>query len=129
MHDHKKNGNSTATISLLPATQQHAIREQLDRILANSLFRNSKRVPDFLRYTVEQTLNGNAEEVKERTIGVDVFGRNPDYDTTLDPVVRMAAVEVRKRLAQYYQGPGREYEVVIDYSRGSYVPEFRFPDT
>jgi len=67
--------------------------------------------------------------MKERTIGIEVFRRDALYDTNLDPVVRTTALEVRKRLAHYYQAPGREHEIRIDFSRGSYVPEFRFPDT
>jgi hypothetical protein len=55
-----------------------------------------------LAYTVEQTLLGNASELKERTIGVEAFGREPDYDVDLDPIVRTTAVEVQKQLAQYY---------------------------
>ena len=127
MSEHKRNGGSAVAIPKLPVAKQNAVREQMDRILASALFRNSKRFPDFLRYTVEQALNGDTEDVKERTLGIEVFGRDPLYDTNLDPVVRMTAVEVRKRLAQYYQAPGRENEVRIDYSRGSYIPEFRFP--
>lgn len=128
MSEHKRNGGSAMATLLLPVAQQNAVREQLDRILASSLFRSSKKFPDFLRYTVEEELNGNAADMKERTIGIEVFRRAALYDTNLDPVVRTTAVEVRKRLAQYYQAPGREHEIRIDFSRGSYVPEFRFPD-
>jgi hypothetical protein len=58
---------------------------------------------------------------------MEVFGRKPDYDTTKDPVVRMTAVEVRKRLVQYYQAPGRENEIRILFPPGSYLPEFHLP--
>ena len=63
-----------------------AIQTQLERILANPLFRNSKRYPNLLRYVVERTLDGHPGELKERTLGVEVFAREPDYDTNLDPV-------------------------------------------
>ncbi len=66
-------------------------------------FRNSKRYPAFLRYVVEQELNGASSELKERTIAIEVFGKDPYYDPAVDPVVRISAGEVRKRLAQYYQ--------------------------
>ncbi|HVW86323.1 MAG TPA: hypothetical protein VHB50_16665 [Bryobacteraceae bacterium] len=108
-------------------TQQAAVREQLDRILSSPLFRNSKRYPNLLRYVVEQTLDGHAGDLKERTLGIEVFGRSPDYDTNLDPVVRISAAEIRKRIAQYYHEAGHEEEVRIDLPLGSYVPEFRFP--
>ena len=107
--------------------EREVIREQLGRVLASSLFRNSKRFPNLLSYTVECALKGNAEPLKERTLGIEVFGRQPDYDTTQDPVVRMTAVEIRKRLAQYYQTPGHENEIRIDFPPGSYVPEFHPP--
>ena len=115
--------------TLLAVTEQNAIREQLDRILADHLFRNSKRFPDFLRYTVEHALSGDTDDIKERTLGIEVFGRDPSYDTSLDPVVRMTAAEVRKRLAQYYQSPGHENETRIEFPLRSYIPEFRFPAT
>ena len=110
----------------LSHSRQTLIREQLDRILASSLFRNSKRFPEFLRYTVEQALQPGAEHLKERTIGAEVFGREPDYDTSGDPVVRMTATEVRRRLRQYYEEIGHEHELRIEFSRGSYIPEFKF---
>lgn len=100
-----------------------AVREQVGRILASSLFRNSKRFPAFIRYTVEHALT-STDPLKERVIGHEVFGRDPNYDTGQDPIVRMTAGEVRKRLAQYYQGPERAAELVLAYQSGSYVPEF-----
>lgn len=103
------------------------IREQLKRILAHPLFTNSKRYPVLLAYTVEQTLKGNAGELKERTIGIEAFGREPDYDVNLDPVVRTTAAEVRKRLIQYYYNPDHAGELVIEVPVGSYVPSFREP--
>src|SRR3954464_6648707 len=101
------------------------VLDQLRRILESSTFRNSKRYAAVLRYIVEQTLNGNADQLKERTIGVDVFGRMPDYDTACDHVVRSAMAEVRKRLAQYYAEPGPSDELHIELQPGSYVPQFR----
>ena len=76
-------------------------------MLANPLFSHSKRYPNLLRYVVEQTLQGQTAPLKERTLGVEVFDRKLDYDTSLDPVVRTTAGEIRKRIAQYYQGAGR----------------------
>jgi hypothetical protein len=103
------------------------VREQLNRLLAHPLFTNSKRYPVLLAYTVEQVLLGNAGELKERTIGVEAFGREPNYDVNLDPVVRMTAAEVRKRLIQYYYSPDHAGELIIDLPVGSYVPLFREP--
>jgi hypothetical protein len=106
--------------------EKEAVREQLGRILSSVPFRNSKRFPAFLRYTVEHALS-STEPLKERTIGHEVFGRDPGYDTGQDPVVRMTATEVRKRLSQYYQLAEHAAEPVITYQPGSYVPEFFAP--
>ncbi len=103
------------------------IRDQLNRLLAHPLFTNSKRYPVLLAHTVEQTLLGNAAELKERTIGVEAFGREPNYDVNLDPVVRTTAAEVRKRLVQYYYNPGHAGELIIELPVGAYVPTFREP--
>ena len=105
-----------------------AIREQLERLLAHPLFSNSKRYPVLLAHTVEQTLKGNGTELKERSIGIDVFGRSPSYDANADPVVRITAGEVRKRLMQYYYDSAHDGEVVIELPIGSYVPQFHAPE-
>jgi hypothetical protein len=123
----KEPSETTLTATLLPENEVNAVREQLERIISSPAFRSSRRYPDFLRYTVEHTLNGERENIKERVLGVEVFGRDPDYDTSSDPVVRMTAAEVRKRLEQYYRVHGHEYETRIEFPRGSYVPEFSFP--
>jgi hypothetical protein len=113
----------------LPASaiRPAAVRLQLEQILAGPHFRNSRRYPAFLRYVVERTLSGAAAELKERNIAVDVFAREPSYDPSIDPIVRITAGEVRKRLAQYYQQPGRDSEIRIELPLGSYQPEFIVP--
>jgi len=108
-------------------TTSVAVRGQLKRLLAHPLFTNSKRYPVLLAYTVEQTLLGHANELKERTIGVEAFGREPSYDVNLDPVVRTTAAEVRRRLIQYYYNPEHAGELVIELQVGSYIPVFREP--
>lgn len=115
----------------VPSTEgdRRAVREQLDRMLDNPLFRNSKRYPNLLRHLVEETLAGNGAELKERLLGMVVFHRLPDYDTNQDTVVRLTAGEVRKRIAQYYHQPGHADELQIDLVAGSYVPVFRRPDS
>src|SRR5229473_609760 len=115
--------------SWMPETQaeRNAIREQLERLLANPLFKHSRRYPSMLRYVVEHTLKSDTGQRKERTLGIEVFGRDPHYDTNLDPVVRTTAGEIRKRIAQYYHEPGHEGEVRIDLPSGSYLPEFHLP--
>jgi hypothetical protein len=104
-----------------------AVREQLERLLTHPLFSNSKRYPALLAYTVEQTLRGNGGEVKERSIGIEVFGRSPNYDANADPIVRITAGEVRKRLTQYYYDSAHDGELIIELPIGSYVPVFHAP--
>lgn len=106
------------------AVAPEAVREQLQRLLASSFFSNSKRYPALLSHVVVETLEDRAGDLKERTLGVEVFHRPIDYDTNLDPVVRITAGEVRKRLAQYYCEPAHESELRIELPPGSYVPEF-----
>ncbi len=101
-----------------------ALLQQLDRLIVSRHFRNSKRYPALLRFVVEQTLTGHGDELKERTLGVCVFDREHDYDTNVDPIVRVTAGEIRKRIAQYYQDPLHDSEIRIDLPLGSYVPHF-----
>jgi hypothetical protein len=104
--------------------EPEAIRFQLAQILASPEFRASQRCQEFLRFVVEQSLAGHADALKERTIGVEAFGRAADYETNLDGVVRIKASEVRKRLSLYYAGSGKEARVVIGLPVGTYVPHF-----
>ena len=126
---HGPTGNSPGNEAWLPETdaERDAVREQLDRLLASHLFSNSKRYPCLLKYIVEETLAGRGSLLKERTLGVEVFGREPGYDTNLDPVVRTSAARVRQRAAQYYQEENRESEIRIELLPGSYVPLFHHP--
>lgn len=117
---------SAAAPEALPETEKFALLAQLERLLANPHFSHSRRFPAFLRYIVHATINGQADLLKERTIGIEIFGKNADYDTALDPIVRVTAGEVRKRIAQYYQEPGHENEPRLSLPPGSYVPQFQF---
>ena len=110
-------GNSHAT----PAE----IRDQLARILNSQEFRSSHRSKDFLKYVVENTLEGRGETLKERTIGIDVFARPASYDPADDATVRVKAGEVRKRLDRYYTLEGHADRVRIELPAGTYTPEFR----
>jgi len=107
--------------------EKQLVYSQLDKIVSDGRFAASKRYPQLLRYIVEQTLAENEDDLKERTLGVEVFHRPPDYDTNLDPVVRLCAAEVRKRLAQYYQSPEHGDELRIELNPGSYIPAFSQP--
>jgi hypothetical protein len=103
------------------------VRAQLDLLVRDEVFRSSKRSVTFLTYVVEQTLTGSADQIKERTIGVEVFGRKPSYDTNLDHIVRTAATELRKRLAIYYGDEKHRFELRMGLIPGSYIPRFTLP--
>jgi hypothetical protein len=108
-----------------PQTRQEheSVLHELNQILASPHFCNSKRYPAFLRHIVENALAGRLDGLKERTLGIEVFGRSPTYDTNTDTVVRYTAGEVRKRLLLYYSE--RDHGGVrIALPPGSYVPEF-----
>ena len=102
-----------------------AVLTQLNRILASHLFQHSRRYPAFLQYVVQKALEGGGDELKERSLGVVVFKRSAEYDTSADPVVRNTASEVRKRLEEYYSDPEHADELRISLPVGGYVPEFR----
>ncbi|HJZ99120.1 MAG TPA: hypothetical protein VKE70_21570, partial [Candidatus Solibacter sp.] len=107
---------------------EEQIRQELDRVLASHEFRASKRSQDFLRYVTEHTLRGHADQLKERTIGIEVFGRSTDYEPSDDATVRVKAGEVRKRLGIYYSTEGSRDPVRIELPSGTYVPEFRLAE-
>jgi hypothetical protein len=103
------------------------IDEALDRILLSGPFKGSKQCQTLLRFLVENSLKNENCTLKERTIGVEVFGRPLDYNTADDPIVRARVGEVRKRLAQYYLGAeGQTSSVKITIKSGSYRPTFIF---
>ena len=102
-------------------------RAQVERLLADPLFSQSRRYGAFLRYVAERALSHNQEPLNERALGVEVFGRPANYDTDADPIVRVTASELRKRLAQYYEEPAHSGEIRIVIHKGSYLAEFVAP--
>lgn len=118
--------SATTSETWTPVTveERRLIQEELKRIVASAPFRNSRRYPALLRYVVEETLANNSENLKERTIGIEVFGRPADYDTNSDPIVRFTAGEVRKRIALFYRDGNSHGSVEITVPVGSYIPQF-----
>lgn len=105
---------------------EESVRQELSRVLASHEFHSSKRSQDFIRYVVEHALTGRADMLKERTIGIDVFGRSTSYEPSDDATVRVKAGEVRRRLGLYYAGQGASDPVRIELPAGTYAPEFRW---
>jgi len=103
------------------------IRRHFDRVLASKAFAGAQRSQDFLRLILEHALAGRKDNLKERMIGAEMFGRPIDYDTANDAVVRVKANEVRRRLTQYYAEEGTDRDPVwIELPTGTYVPEFHW---
>jgi hypothetical protein len=121
--------------SLAPASReresplpQDLILQALDDVLSSPPFRNTQQCQNLLRYIVERTLAGKDHLLRERVIGSEVFGRSPDYEPGEDPIVRLRAAEVRKRLAQYYQGFSEVCGIHIEVPPGSYRASFHRKD-
>jgi hypothetical protein len=100
------------------------IQEELAAVLASAPFAGSRRSQDFLSFVVRKMVEQDAQGLKERTIAVEVFGRKANADLDHDSIVRVAAREVRKRLAEYYAGEGAARPLRIDLPTGSYHPVF-----
>jgi len=107
--------------------KRKAVHLELEKILVSHFFRSAARSKQFLKYVVEHQLEGHPELLKERTIGTEVFLRPAGYATGDDPVVRVQAGEVRRRLEQYYQTTPKDSLVRIELPVGSYSPAFHWP--
>jgi hypothetical protein len=107
--------------------EKEAVQQQLERLLASTLFHSSKRYAQFLRFVIGRTLEGHGHDLKERILGIEVFDRPPDYDTNIDPIVRVTAAEIRKRIDQYYHDPKHSQEIRLFLPSGSYAPQFSWP--
>jgi hypothetical protein len=107
--------------------EKGAIQQQLEQLLASPLFHSSKRYPSFLRFVVARALTGQSDQLKERILGVELFGRPADYDTNTDPIVRVTAAEIRKRIEQYYHDPKHNEEIRFFLPSGCYAPQFSWP--
>jgi len=112
----------------LEEASREAVLRELESILTSTYFLHAGRCKQFLRYVVEHRLAGQQEKLKERTIGTEVFQRPPGYATGDDPVVRVQAGEVRRRLEQYYQTASQDSAtgsaIRIELPVGSYSPVF-----
>jgi serine/threonine-protein kinase len=108
-----------------PGSDERAIREQLERILASPGFARNERLSRFLRFAVERRLQNTDHEVKESVIAVEVFGRSPDYNPKRDPIVRTEAARLRARLNEYYLNGGQSDPIIIELPKGGYSAVIR----
>ncbi len=100
------------------------IRAQLDKVINSQALAGSDQLKRLLRVAVDRTLSGEADSVKEYTLGVEALGRPADFDPKADPIVRVQARRLRSKLEEYYAGEGVSDTVVIRMPKGSYVPSF-----
>ena len=100
------------------------ILAEVERIKASTGFSGAPSLRQLLDFTVEKALRGQAEEIKESTLAIEVFGRKTSFDPQSDPIVRVQARKLRDRIAAWYETQGALDEVIIEYFRGSYVPRF-----
>jgi len=111
----------------VPSPEQTVlIRQHLKQVLASHVFVGSKRAQDFLELIITHALEGEFDQLRERMIGAEMFGRPVSYDTGSDSVVRVKATEVRKKLVQFYAEAKEPEAVRIELPIGSYVPTFHF---
>src|SRR5947199_7095542 len=111
-----------AMSSDIPAPE--AIRAALERIVTSPQLESSPSLCRFLRYVVEETLAGRGGNIKEYSLGAEVFTRGDDFDPRIDPIVRVQARNLRARMAKYYEGAGSEEPLVIQLPKRTYVPVF-----
>ena len=111
-----------------PLSSQAVIHEVLERVLSSRTFHAAEGQKKFLRYAVEQTIAGRSNEVKEYSVGVEVFERGQYFDPRLDNIVRAEARKLRSRLAKYYETEGEQDLVRIEFPSRGYIPTFREVD-
>ena len=104
---------------------KNAVRSELSRILASPDFEATDRLRKFLRFLVEETLAGRGSDLKGYTIATCVFGRKDNFDPATDPVVRIQASRLRRRLERYYLTAGKRDPMRIEIAKGGYVASFK----
>ncbi len=107
------------------AVPPEQIQAQIEKILRSPHFAKALRLSRFLRFIVEQTTTGKADQLKEYLVGVEAFDRGPSFEPRQDSIVRVEAGRLRLKLKEYYETDGCADTLLIDIPRGSYVPVFQ----
>ena len=103
---------------------QKAVSHQLELILASPDFNATQQQIDLLKFVVNQALAGEGREIKEYRVAVEIFGRGPDFNPQIDPIVSIQIDILRRRLARYYKNSGKNDPIRIDTPKGTYFPVF-----
>ncbi len=114
--------------SVRPTPTSSEVWRALERIRNSSSMGRSERLNHLLTFLVETTLRGDAQYLKETTVGVAVFGRSPDYDPKTDTIVRSQAWRLRAKLQDYYNAEGARDPIIISVPKGQYAAQFAFRD-
>ena len=101
------------------------ILSQLEHMLASPHFHASPQQIALLKYVVYQTLDENAREIREDILATEAFGREADFDSTIDPIVSIQADLLRRALMRYFESAGQNDPVRIDIPPGTYIPGFK----
>ena len=109
--------------TIIPISPQ-LVRAQLEKICATEEFQRSKRSRKFLSYIVEETLAGRSGRIKAYSVAISVLDRDETFDPQTDPMVRIEASQLRRRLERYYLTRGAHDPIIIDLPKGGYVPVF-----
>src|SRR5262249_53084224 len=107
-----------------PGIRLDLVQKHLEKVVVSAEMRRSKKLCQFLRFTVEEVLRGHGGELKEYAIGVGVFRRGRECDTGADPIVRFQARRFGSKLEKSSQAEGRDEPMRIEYPVGSYSPVF-----
>jgi hypothetical protein len=121
----KPNDQPDSIAAPMPNLTPEAVQSEVARILASDKFARSKRLRSLLQFTVNQTLEGHAEMLKEYVIGTEVLHKPDSYDPRRDSLVRVLASRLRMKLKEYYNDGGSEDPLVIEFPKGKYVPRFQ----
>jgi hypothetical protein len=100
--------------------QEDAMQTQVERVLASEAFRNADALRRLFRYLASKSIAGEADELKEYSVGVDALGKPESYDPRQDSVVRIQVGRLRNKLAQYYKGEGKNDPIIFDLPKGHF---------
>jgi hypothetical protein len=106
-------------------TRLEAQRSEAEAVLQSEYFVRAPTLAHLLSYLCEKLFAGEAHQIKEYSVGVEVFHRGSSFDQDADSIVRVEANRLRKRLAAYYAGAGASHQLQITIPLGQYVPEFK----
>jgi hypothetical protein len=115
------NGSTTTDFERVLPEQ---VQKQVGRILRSKIFRNAPALQRLLNHVTVSAANGQADQLKEYTIGSAVFGRGVNYDPKIDTVVRVEMHRLREKLREYYEAEGADDAILIEIPKGHYFPKF-----